>query len=154
MYRAIWRVKHNHTIYEPGETITGLSADVAKELLQLKAIEIIPTEPIVEQDKEQGTVDEAVDGMEAFKATLHAMKRPELLSYAKNVGVDVDLKMKNAEICDILFEDAQKNGVDIEVLDDHSLVFFAEKLGYHFDELPERQQVIEMIDARLEGGHE
>ncbi|MGZ0084576.1 hypothetical protein ACWNXI_03070 [Caldibacillus thermoamylovorans] len=152
MYRAIWRVKHNHTIYEPGDTITGLSADVARELLQLKAIEIIQL--VGERDKEQGIVDEDVDGMEAFKATLYAMKRPELLSYAKNVGVDVDLKMKNTEICDILFEDAQKNGVDIEALDDHSLFFFAEKLGYHFDELPERQQVIEMIDARLEGGHE
>ncbi|WJQ12762.1 hypothetical protein QT238_11275 [Geobacillus stearothermophilus] len=146
MYRAIWRVKHNQTIYEPGETITGLSADVAKELLQLKAIESISTELIVDH------VHKTVDGMEAFKATLHAMKRPELLSYAKSVGVDVDLKMKNAEICELIFEDAQKNGVDIEGLDDHSLVFFAEKLGCHFDELPERQQVIQMIDARL--GHE
>ncbi|NNV06219.1 hypothetical protein ETC03_07130 [Geobacillus sp. MMMUD3] len=148
MYRAIWRVKHNHTIYEPGETITGLSADAAKELLQLKAIEIIPTAPGVESKEQEA------DGMAAFKATLHAMKRTELFSYAKKVGVDVDQKMKNAEICDILFDDAQKNGVDIEAFDDHSLVFFAEKLGYHFEELPERQQVIEMIDARLEGGHE
>ncbi|WPZ18910.1 hypothetical protein UM396_03005 [Geobacillus subterraneus] len=141
MYRAIWRVKHNHTIYEPGETITGLSADAAKELLQLKAIEAIAVSP-----------HESLDEMGAFKATLCAMKRPELLSYAKNVGVEVDLKMKNAEICELIFEDAQKNGVDIEGLDDHSLVFFAEKLGYRFDERPERQQVIEMIDARL--GHE
>lgn len=141
MYRAIWRVKHNQTIYEPGETITGLSAETAKELLQLKAIEAIATSP-----------HESLDGMGAFKATLRAMKRPELLSYAKNIGVEVDLKMKNTEICELIFEDAQKNGVDIEGLDDHSLVFFAEKLGCHFDELPERQQVIQMIDERL--GHE
>lgn len=145
MYRAIWRVKHNQTIYEPGETITGLSADVAKELLQLKAIESIPAE-LTEH------VHETLDLMEAFRSVLQAMKRPELLSYAKNAGIDVDLKMKNTEICELIFKDAQENGVDIEGLDDHSLLFFAEKLGYHFDELPERQQVIQMIDERL--GHE
>jgi hypothetical protein len=153
MYRAIWRIKHNNKIYEPGDTLTGLSDAQIKELLSMKAIEIQPSfnESEIQLDEvkiENGITDEFT----AFSNTLQSMKRPELLAYAKKVNVEVDLKMKNAEICDLLLEDAKENGVDIESLDDQSLKVFAKELGCGVSGEMDRDQLIAIIDERLEEG--
>ncbi|MCL6456497.1 MAG: hypothetical protein K6T85_00680 [Gorillibacterium sp.] len=155
MYRAIWRIKHDNRIYEPGDTITGLSDAQVKELLSMKAIEISPvfreekevavTEYSVSQEDKENTIDQ----MEAFRKTLEAMKRPELISYAKKVDAAIDPRMRNAEICDLLLEDAKENGVDIESLDEQSLMFFALELNCEVSSEIERDQLIATIDKKL-----
>jgi hypothetical protein len=155
MYRAIWRIKHNNKIYEPGDTLAGFSDVQIKELLSLGAIETIPSFNDLSVQTQEIKVGNVIDEITAFYNTLQSMKRPELLAYAKKVNVEVDLKMKNAEICDLLLNDAEENGVDIESLDDESLKVFAAELGCNVSEEMNREQLIVAIDEKLEeGNHE
>ncbi|KFZ32404.1 hypothetical protein JS44_08495 [Anoxybacillus flavithermus] len=81
----------DNRIYEPGDIITGLSDVQAKELLSMKAIEISPVfheEKVVVNmshtvSKEDKQNTGSIDQMGAFRKTLEAMKRSELISYAK-----------------------------------------------------------------------
>lgn len=154
MYRAIWRIKINNKIYEPGDILPGLSDEQIKELLSMKAIQIQPSfNDSSTQIQEFKREDKVIDEIAAFYNTLQAMKRPELLAYAKKVNVEVDLKMKNAEICDLLLKDAEENGVDIESLNDESLKVFAIELGCDITGEMARDQLIAVIDERLEDGN-
>ncbi|AKS37412.1 hypothetical protein NP92_02835 [Anoxybacillus gonensis] len=154
MYRAIWRIKHNNKIYEPGDILTGLSDAQIKELLSMKAIEVQPSFNESEIQLEEVKIENGLtDEFAAFLNTLQAMKRPELLAYARKVNVEVDLKMKNTEICDLLLNDAKEKGVDIESLDDQSLKVFAAELGCDVSGEMNRDQLIVAIDAKLEEGN-
>ncbi|WP_163150969.1 hypothetical protein [Anoxybacillus sp. MB8] len=157
MYRSVWRIKMDNRIYEPGDIITGLSDVQAKELLSMKAIEISPVfheEKVVVNmshtvSKEDKQNTGSIDQMGAFRKTLEAMKRSELISYAKKVDVAIDTRMKNSEICDLLFEDAKENGVDIELLDEQSLMFLALELNCQVSSEMDREQLIKTIDRKL-----
>ncbi|WP_339171089.1 hypothetical protein [Anoxybacillus sp. FSL W8-1294] len=154
MYRAIWRIKRNNKIFEPGDPLTELSESETKELLSMKAIEVQPSFKESEIKLEEVTIENGlIDELTAFSNTLQAMKRPYLLAYAKKVNVGVDLKMTNAEICDLLLNDAKEKGVDIESLDDQSLKVFAAELGCDVSGEMNRDQLIVAIDAKLEEGN-
>lgn len=151
MIRALWRVKSNGTVYEPGEEIPRLSRLEEKELLAIGAIAIEGAEELhyfteVSEDGKENSLD-----MLAFETALQSMKRPQLTAYAEKVKVDVKGVAKNAAICTLLKEDAEKNGIDFESFDDDSLFIFAKSLGlYKITGDMDREAVLDMIDARFD----
>lgn len=137
--KALWRIKADK-VYEPGETIAGLSPADEKRLITLGAAQPIVAAPPVNEERS------AVEGL---RGVLKKMTKKELRAYAEQAGVEVPEKTKPDEIISRIIQDAEEKGVDIEALTDEQLRAFAGAVGIEATEDMDRDDLIDAVEARF-----
>lgn len=89
--------------------------------------------------------------LSVLELILQPLTKKQLLIYANAAGLDVNDRMKNAEIIQIILDAAETNGIDLESMTSEQLLEF----GLAFDvktitaEMP-REQLIDLISTHLE----